>query len=238
MRRRPDARRAWLFGFALLAARPAAAEVTVAVNDGRVDVAARGAPLSDVLERLARQTGMQVSYEGAPPRNLVTAAVQAATPAQAVLSVLEGLGVNYALQLDRTGREVRTLLLVTTRGNVPAAAPPLPLPRPRIPPPPPPQEDPDEPMAEEDDPVPHAVRPERFGERLRPGRERPERPGVFEPAGPTHGVFEPAAPAQATPAPGPVPTPAYPVSPFAPVAPPPQVVVPRPQPAPTPEPES
>src|SRR5687768_12723182 len=128
MRRRANTGRVLLAGLGLAAALPAAAEVNVAVNDGRVDLSARSAPLSDVLDRLARQTAMQVTYEGAPPRNLVTAALQSATPVQAVLSVLEGLGLNYALQLDRTGRQVRTLLLVSRTGGPPgpgAGSPPV-----------------------------------------------------------------------------------------------------------------
>ena len=123
-------------GLALAGGRAASAEVLVAVNEGRVDLTARSAPLSEILDRLARQTKMQVTYEGAPPRHLVTAALQSTTPAQAVLSVMEGLGVNYALQLDPTGREVRTLMLFAakTGSAAPRAAPARPsLPRPACP---------------------------------------------------------------------------------------------------------
>jgi hypothetical protein len=209
-----------LAGLALAATLPAAAEVNVAVSDGRVNLSARSAPLADVLDRLARQIAMEVTYEGAPPRNLVTAVFQAATPAQAVLSVLEGLGLNYAIQLDRTGRQVRTLLLVSRTGGsaMPVGAPALP---PSVrPPAPPPDESDEEPMVEEDEPAVE-VRPERPGHRMgRPGR--PVRPGVFEPSIPSAMPF---------PAPS-APRPAYPVSPFAPVAPTPgpAPAVPPPQP--------
>ena len=42
-----------------------------------------------VLDRLARQTGMKVVYEGPAPRQLVTVSLKGRTPAEAVLSVLE-----------------------------------------------------------------------------------------------------------------------------------------------------
>jgi hypothetical protein len=216
MRRLVYARVALAAGCALLVARPSSAEVQVAVHPDRVDINARSAPLSEVLDRLAKQTQMQVTYEGAPPRTLVTAAVQSPTPAQALLSVLEGLGVNYALQLDPTGREVKSILVLAEKGTgasagaaggpahtrqrapfEPAAA--------RVPPPPPPPDEDEDPMADDDEP-PMEMRPDRPG-RMRPGRPQPERPGGFEPA----------PPSQAPTIPGP--TQAYPVSPFAPTAP-------------------
>ena len=230
MGRQARVRLGLIAGVAMLAAGPARAEVTVAVNDGRVDLTARSAPLSDVLDRLARQIQMQVTYDGAPPRHLVTAAVQAATPAQAVLSVLEGLGVNYALQLDRTGAQVTTLLLITTPPSGAAPARAAVTPAARVPPPPPPPDElEDEPMLDEDEPAVEG-RPERPAdrlERMRRGRERPDRPGVFEPA----------APSEAVPGPGAVPTPAYPVSPFAPVPVMPQIPAQQTPPQAPPEPD-
>ncbi|HEY7512767.1 MAG TPA: hypothetical protein VIG50_21075 [Vicinamibacteria bacterium] len=222
---------AWLGGLALLAA-PLSAEVQVAVRDGRLDVTARSAPLSEVLDRMARQTQMRVTYEGAPPRQLVTATVQAATPALAVLSVLEGLGVNYALQLDATGQEVRTLLLIAAKGgSVPARPAPDP-PAPRMMAPPPPIED-DEAMDDDEEPV--AVPENRPDRPFRPARERMERPGgLFEPPAPTPGQGAPAVNVPAIVMPGPV----YPVSPFAPVAPPIQQALPIPNlPVPPPPPQ-
>ena len=203
-------------GGLLLLAGTASAEVQVALRDGRVDVAARSAPLSEVLDRLARQTHMQVTYEGAPPRQLVTATVEAATPAQAVVSVLEGLGVNYALQLDPTGREVRTLLLIAPKTGSAPARPAGEAPAVRVPPPS--TDDDDAAIVDEDEVAPAPeMRPDR-PDRFRPGRDRMERPGVFEPG----------APSQVQPPPLNVPAPAYPVSPFAPVAPPVQQVAPPP----------
>lgn len=217
-------RRALLAGLGLAAALPAAAEVSVAVNDGRVDLNARSAPLAEVLDQLARQTAMEVTYEGAPPRNLVTAALLSATPAQAVLSVLEGLGLNYAIQLDRTGRQVRTLLLITRTGGPLKTPGAPPEPAPSLRPPVPPPESDEEPLVEEDEPGVE-VRPDRPGERLgRPGR--PGRPGVFEPGVPGAAPIPPPN----------APVPTYPVSPFAPAAPgaAPVPLVPAPPPEPNP----
>jgi hypothetical protein len=219
------ARLGLLGGLFLLPVRPAAAEVIVAVTDGRVDLTANSAPLSEVLDRLARQTRMELTYDGAPPRTLVTVVLQAATPAQAVLSVMEGLGVNYALQLDRSGRGVKSLLLIAGGASGPARAASGPdRPAGRVPPPPPPPAAVDymEDEADEvEDEPPVEMRPDRPGRMGRPNRgERPDRPGVFEPGVPPNtGPFPPLAPAA---------TPAYPVSPFAPVPNLPQVVVPPP----------
>jgi hypothetical protein len=62
---------------------------------------------------------MKVVYEGAPPRVLVNASIERRTAAQAVLSVLEGLGLNYAASLDATGTKVQMLMM---SGAAPAGA--------------------------------------------------------------------------------------------------------------------
>ena len=121
---------------ALLAA-SAAAEVTVRVNGGSVDLTARAAPLAEVLDQLARQTGMRVVYEGPPPRPPVTLSLQGRTPTEAVLSVLEGMGVNFALVADPSGSRVETLFVTGASAAAapsPAASRPAPAPtRPRMP---------------------------------------------------------------------------------------------------------
>jgi hypothetical protein len=212
-------RRGFAHGLALAAplallAGPVSAEVQIALREGKVDLSAHSAPLNEVLDRLARQTHMEITYEGAPPRQLVTATVQAATPAQTVLSVLEGLGVNYALQLDATGQQVLTLLMIAPKtGAAPARPAVAEGAVPRLTPAPP---DDDEPaIVDEDEPVPTEGRPERPN-RFRPGRDPMERPGAFDPAAPSQA--QPVVPA--------MPAPAYPVSPFAPTAPPVQQIAP------------
>jgi hypothetical protein len=115
----------------LLAVSAHGAEIDVhATAGGRVSLKVSAAPLSDVLDRLARQTGMKVVYDGAPPRALVRGRqVENVTPAEAVADVLEGLGVSYALRLDATGAKVDTLLVLGATRS--ATAPP---PRPAVPP--------------------------------------------------------------------------------------------------------
>jgi hypothetical protein len=114
-----------LVGLAL-AASPAAAEVTVRVTGGHVDLAATAAPLAEVLDRLGRQTGMKVVYEGPAPRQLVTLSIQGRTPAETVLSVLEGLGVNFALVADPSGAGVQTLIVAGASTATAAASSPAP----------------------------------------------------------------------------------------------------------------
>jgi hypothetical protein len=104
-----------------LAAAPVTAEVVVRVSGGRVDLTATAAPLADVLDRLARQTGMKVVYEGAAPRQLVTLSLHGRTPTETVLAVLEGLGVNFALVADPSGSRVQTLVVA---GTATASSPP------------------------------------------------------------------------------------------------------------------
>lgn len=126
-----------LAGVLLTARAAGAVDSAVTVSPSRVTVEATTAPISEVLDRLARQTGMKVTYEGGVPRTLVTTRIERATPAEAVLAVLEGLGLSYALLLDPTGTRVETLLMVATGG--PSSSPsraPAPAPVPFMPEPP------------------------------------------------------------------------------------------------------
>ena len=99
-----------------------AAEVRVQPKGQRVDLTATAAPLADVLDRLARQLGMKVVYDGPAPRQLVTLTLKDRTPSEAVLSVLEGLGVNFALVWDETGTRVQTLMVAGSAPATTAAA--------------------------------------------------------------------------------------------------------------------
>jgi hypothetical protein len=213
---------------ALLAvlASAAQAQVDVRTQGGRVELRVVAAPIQDILDRLSRQTGMKVVYEGVPPRQVVTATLQDRTPAEAVLGVLEGLNLNYALILDASGTRVVTLLVTGAAGSVAAPpptagpvlsqAPPAAPPVPRFQPPP--QETQLEMEAEPAE-----------GEEAPPveGQEPQEGAGDEKPGAP------------GAPAPGVLPPPAnYPSSPFAPQpmfpgAPvpgqPPQTVPPKPE---------
>jgi hypothetical protein len=100
----------------------AAAEVRLQVRGARLDLTATAAPLTDVLDRLARQVGMKVQYDGPAPRQLVTLTLRDRTPSEAVLSVLEGLGVNFALVWDPSGAQLQTLVIAGSAGTTTAAA--------------------------------------------------------------------------------------------------------------------
>jgi hypothetical protein len=122
-------------GLLVLAAAASSEQVDLRPTQaGRVSLKVTASPLSEVLDRLARQTGMKVVYDGAPPRTVVRyRQVEDVTPAEAVANVLEGLGVSYALRLDATGAKVDTLLVLSATKSGPApsprpAAPPVRLP--------------------------------------------------------------------------------------------------------------
>lgn len=106
--------------FVVLACSPLRADVEVQMAGERVTLRAVSAPVAEVLERLARTTGMRVLYDGPVPRQMLTATFSAREPAEAVLSVLEGLGLNYALVMDPSGTRVDQLLIM---GAAAAAAP-------------------------------------------------------------------------------------------------------------------
>ena len=214
-----------------LAAAPATAEVVVHVSGGHVDLTATAAPLADVLDRLARQTGMKVVYEGQAPRQLVTLSLHGRTPTETILSVFEGLGVNFALVADPSGSRVQTLVVAgtaTASSSPPSAgagrpASPAAVRRPFGPPPGASPETVD-PAFEEGDEEP-AGDEEAFAG-LPPGTEVTE-PGGAPMVPPDPALANPAAP---VPPPGPAipaqPTPGFSPSPF----------MPQPQPFPPPAP--
>ncbi len=211
---------------ALIAPAVFGGEVQVRPNGGRVDVIATAAPLQDVLARLSQQTGMKVVYDGAPPRTLVTVSLPQRTPVEAVLSLFEGLGLNYALSTDKSGTKVDMLIISSAASGAGAApraavAPPAPMvpdPR-RLPPRPQPapdaDRDEDEQQADEDIPRPQA-------------QPTPPGPVIFQ--GPIPGPGVPGSPFgnQIGPLTLPTPVPAVPGAP----------VRPTPAPTPTPSPTS
>ena len=111
-------------GALLAAASPLQAEVDVRVTGGRVSVQAVGAPVGEILEGIARRTGMRLASDSPLPRQTLTASFEDRTPAEAVLSVLEGLGLNYALVMDASGTRVDQLLILGTASVSSAAASP------------------------------------------------------------------------------------------------------------------
>jgi hypothetical protein len=123
------------------------AEVEVRLTGERVSIRAASAPLAEVLDRLARTTGMRVVYDGAVPRQMLTATLEDRAPEEAVHSVLEGLGLNYAVVMDPSGARVDQLLILGAASAVAQRSVPTPA-TPQRPPRPIPDQQPDE--AEED----------------------------------------------------------------------------------------
>jgi hypothetical protein len=206
-------------------ASPASAAVAVQAVEGKVDVTATAAPLAEVLDHLARQTGMKIVYEGPAPRQLVTLSLSDRSPAEAVAAILEGQGLNYALILDVTATKVDKLLVTgqSPTGFTSRRAPPPPPRRALVRPPILDEEDQEDADLEDDDAgaIPAApVPPE--GLPAIPGqpRARPTPPPATAP---------PTAPA-GVPL---IPNPGYSSSPFNPK---PVPLVPAPQPTPTPTP--
>jgi hypothetical protein len=116
-----------------LAAAPLGAGVQTQADDGRVRIEARAAPLCDVLDDLARQTGMKVVYEGGPPRELITATLDRGTLVEALLAVFEGLDLTYVIELDATGTRAVKLLMVASGPRGPATGRMTPSARPSAP---------------------------------------------------------------------------------------------------------
>jgi hypothetical protein len=116
---------------AVLAARAGAAQTEVRRAGDHIDVRANASPISEVLDRIAHETGMKVTYDGPPPRARISVALTGVTPAQAVLRVLEGQGLNYAMRMDPRAVRVETLLMVAASGAGSTPAPVRPQPGPR-----------------------------------------------------------------------------------------------------------
>lgn len=106
----------------VLAASTLHAEVEVRVSGQLVSLRAVATPVSEILDRLARQTGMKLVYDAPPPRQLLTATLEERSLPEAVLALLEGLGLNYALVMDRAGVRVDQLLILGTAAPAPARA--------------------------------------------------------------------------------------------------------------------
>ena len=110
-------------------ASPLAGEVEIRQSGDRVSLMAVSAPAAEILERLARQTGMRIVYDAQPPRQLITARLEQRTTAEAVLGIMEGLGLNYALVMDSAGTQVDQLLILGPVAAAPSTATAVPAPK-------------------------------------------------------------------------------------------------------------
>jgi hypothetical protein len=200
--------RAVVFALAGLAPATAFGEVVVQAAGGRIDLRATATPLSEILDRLARATGMKVVNEGPPPRQPLTLTLAGRTPAEAVLGVLDGLGLNYALKMDVTGTRVETLILSGAAPPSTATPPPAAAPQPMMRPP-----QPVAPQVEAEEEAPSEEEAEEPDE-----GQQPQRPGAKGQKAEEGQTNAPVGPRPTFPMmPGGQP---FPVSPFAPVAPP------------------
>lgn len=112
----------------LLGAPDVHAGVKVALKDGRMGIVADKALVKDILDEVASVTGMKVIYDGPLPGKPITKTVPDRTPADAVLGILEGEGINFAVILNPAGTQIETLLVTgpsKARGG-PAPAPGMP----------------------------------------------------------------------------------------------------------------
>lgn len=94
-----------------LAGGAALSDVRVLLDEGQVSIHSKSAPLAEILSRFAQATGAQVVYDVSRPRQLVSVVIEAASPAEAIAQLLEGQGLNYALRLDPSGRNVEMLVI-------------------------------------------------------------------------------------------------------------------------------
>jgi hypothetical protein len=111
-----------LIALLLLPASQGPPELAVQAEGGRVTVRARLVPLKEVLERISLETGVEVVYNGPEPSPLVTVALEDQPEREALPRLLEGLGLNHALQMDASGNRVEILIINEAFGSGPATA--------------------------------------------------------------------------------------------------------------------
>lgn len=90
---------------------PPGGSLDVVAQGAHVSVRAHGVPVNRILDRLSQQTGMKVTYEASPPTQQVTATLEGVPVRDAVVRLLEGLGVGYVFRTDVSGQRVETLIV-------------------------------------------------------------------------------------------------------------------------------
>jgi hypothetical protein len=93
---------------------PPAGSLEVEALGAQVSVRAHAVPVNRILDRLAQQTGMKVTYESSPPSQQVTATLERLPVREAVVRLMEGLGVGYVFSTDASGQRVETLIVTGT----------------------------------------------------------------------------------------------------------------------------
>ena len=89
---------------------------------GAVTIHARNLPLSQILDRLSAATGMTLNYEGTRPSIPVSVDVENISETEAVLHLMEGLGISYVYRTDASGQRVDLLIVSGSGGGGTATA--------------------------------------------------------------------------------------------------------------------
>jgi hypothetical protein len=196
----------WLACILTFTIRHAFAEpIEVRLDDEALTVQTNGAPLASVLERIKQATGIELVFEGPPPRQLIRAQLRRSTIAAAIVDLMQGQSLSYAIQLDETGKKPLKMIIFT---NVARAAPSASSRRPFRPAPPRPEPDFEEPpemeFPEDEPPPPEGmVAPEPPEGR----KSMPEEPEEMEDAPPPGKTLSPFAVVPFAPTPKPEKTP-------------------------------
>lgn len=102
---------------AIPAALPASGSLEVEARGTHVSVRANRVPLNRILDRLAQQTGMKVTYDATPPAQPVTTTIEGLPARDAIVRLMEGLGVAYVFRTDRSGQRVETLIVTEANAS-------------------------------------------------------------------------------------------------------------------------
>ncbi len=103
----------------------AATGLEVRGKNGLVTIRAQQETVSEILDRLAAETGLKLVYEGPRPAQRVSVDLAALPEAEALARLLEGLGLNYAYGMDAAGKH--GVLIVS--GSSAAGEPPRSVPQ-------------------------------------------------------------------------------------------------------------
>jgi len=111
----------------------ARSELNIQVRGTSVDIRAQRVPLQQVLDNLSQKTGMKVVYDTEPPQEIVSLDMRDISMRGALMQLLQGHGLTYAVRMDPTGMRVETLLLTHGGAGALKAAPPRQPPPPMMP---------------------------------------------------------------------------------------------------------
>jgi hypothetical protein len=100
-----------MFLSALVLFAPQTPPLQVTASDGRVTIRATRVPLFEILQELARKTGMEVVYESALPRQPITATLENLPDEDAIAKLLEGVPLSWGVKLSANRQRVERLVL-------------------------------------------------------------------------------------------------------------------------------